>query len=56
MAKKKSKPFSSAPVGSGTRFKACVKKLGSEKLCAYIGRSKYGKSRFQKMAKAGRKK
>ena len=57
---KKSKP------GSGKRFKALTKKLASKKgknrkiknpkaLAAWIGRKKYGKNRFQKLATQGRK-
>lgn len=49
------------PLGSGGRFKALVGKLkrrgGVENpgaLAAYIGRKKYGKSRFQALA-AGKK-
>jgi len=53
---KKTKP------GSGKRFKSLVKQLKKRKgiknpaaLAAYIGRKKYGKARFQRMALAGRK-
>ena len=63
------KPFSKAPLGTGERFKACVKKVmafyrkkgrpmteeRAEAICSMIGRRTYGKSRFQKMALAGRK-
>jgi len=58
-------------VGSGKRFKSLVGKLRRKKgrtrtgksrkvrspkaLAAWIGRRKYGKKRFQKMAAAGRK-
>ena len=58
-AKKKGK------LGSGSRFKGLVKKLKARKggssvddpeaLAAYIGREKYGKKKFQRMAAAGRK-
>lgn len=54
--KAKSKP------GSGKRFKALSKALGAkgaetpEALAAWIGRQKYGKKRFQKMAAKGRRK
>lgn len=47
-------------LGSGARFKALKKKLASKgakspgALAAYIGRKKYGKSRFQKLAAKGR--
>ena len=49
-----------AKLGSGGRFKALKSKLASRGatnpggLAAYIGRKKYGKSRFQKLAAAGR--
>lgn len=33
-----------------------VSKEGANALAAYIGREKYGKSKFQKMAVAGKKK
>lgn len=47
-------------LGSGARFKSLVKKLASggvEKpaaLAASIGRKKFGKTKFQKLAKLGR--
>lgn len=49
-------------VGSGSRFKALTKKLKKKgvrdpkALAASIGRKKYGKKKFQKMAAKGRKK
>jgi hypothetical protein len=43
-------------LGSGARFKALAKKTGSPALAAYIGRKKYGKAKFQKMAAKGKKK
>jgi hypothetical protein len=43
-------------LGSGTRFKNLVKKVKSSALAAWIGRKKYGKKKFQKLATAGRKK
>jgi len=50
MAKKKKKSGSfKGKLGTGTRFKNCVKETGSSKLCAWIGRKKYGKKRFGKM-------
>ena len=50
MAKKKKKSGSfKGKLGTGTRFKNCVKETGSAKLCAWIGRKKYGKKRFGKM-------
>ena len=45
-----------AKLGSGARFKALAKKVKSKKLAAWIGRKKYGKTKFQKMAAKGRKK
>lgn len=42
-------------LGSGKRFKALSKKVGSKALAAWIGRKKYGKARFQKMAARGKK-
>ncbi len=51
-----------AKLGSGARFKALTKKLAKKPgvtspggLAAYIGREKYGKGRFQKLAAKGRK-
>ncbi len=50
-----------APVGSGERFAALTKQLSSSgkvsdapALAAAIGRSKFGKSRFQSMAAKGK--
>ncbi len=49
-----------AKLGSGARFKALTKKLASKgatnpkALAAFIGRKKYGKSRFQKLAAKGK--
>ena len=49
-----------AKLGSGARFKALTKKLGKKgatnpkALAAWIGRRKYGKSRFQKLAARGK--
>lgn len=39
-----------------SRFSKLARKVGSKALAAWIGRKKYGKKRFQKMAKAGRRK
>lgn len=54
-----------ARLGSGSRFKALVSKLSSrmgkgkvrdpKALAAAIGRKKYGKKKFQKLASAGKK-
>ena len=51
-----------AKVGSGTRFRRLVKKISKRKgvrdakaIAASIGRKKYGKKKFQKMAAAGRR-
>ena len=58
----KSQPASKAPAGQGGRFKALVKKIGHKSgvrnpaaVAAAIGRSKFGKSKFQKMAAHGKK-
>ena len=40
--------------GGGGRFQKLAKKT-SPALAAYIGRKKYGKKKFQKMASKGRK-
>lgn len=42
-------------LGSGARFKALAKKVGSPALAAFIGRKKYGKAKFQSLAAKGRK-
>ena len=54
--------FSKATAGAGGRFKACVRKMRAKggvsdpaAVCAAIGRKKFGKAGFQKMAAAGRK-
>jgi hypothetical protein len=51
-----------AKLGSGKRFAALKKKLGARKgirspgaLAAAIGRKKYGKKRFQKLAAKGKR-
>jgi hypothetical protein len=44
-----------ARLGSGKRFKALAKKVGSKRLAAFIGRKKYGKKKFQKLAASGRR-
>lgn len=50
-----------AKLGSGARYKALTKTLSKRKgvrdpgaLAAFIGRKKYGKKRFQKLAAKGR--
>jgi hypothetical protein len=49
------------PLGTGARFQALVaelKRRGAENpraLAAFIGRKKYGKARFQRLAALGRK-
>jgi len=53
MAKTKYKP--KGKLGLGTRFKQLTKKVGSSTLAAWIGRKKYGKSKFQSLATKGRK-
>ena len=49
------------PLGTGQRFKPLETKLSKEKgvensaaLAAYIGREKYGKTKFQDLAKKGK--
>ena len=49
-------------VKSGTRFKKCVKNVSKNKgvtnpdaVCAYIGRKKYGKKKFEQLALRGKK-
>jgi len=39
-----------------SKFDKLAKKVGSKALAAYIGRKKYGKTKFAKMAQAGRNK
>lgn len=53
---------SKARLGSGRRFAALTKKIAARggvrdpgAVAAAIGRKKYGKKRFQKLAAAGRK-
>tara|TARA_R110002020_G_scaffold260390_1_gene474637 strand:+ start:1842 stop:2033 length:192 start_codon:yes stop_codon:yes gene_type:complete len=42
-------------LGSGKRFSKLAKRVGSKALAAYIGRKKYGKKKFQKLAEAGKR-
>lgn len=56
-----SQPASRAPAGGGGRFEALKKKLSRKKgvkdpgaLAAAIGRSKFGKGKFQSMAAKGK--
>ena len=44
-----------AKLGSGKRFAALKKKVGSAALAAWIGRKKYGKKRFAKLSAKGRR-
>lgn len=44
-----------AKLGSGARFKALTKKVGSPALAAWIGRKKYGAKKFAKLSSNGRK-
>jgi hypothetical protein len=44
-----------APVGTGARFKALAAKVHSPALAAYIGRKKYGDTKFTKLAVKGAK-
>lgn len=52
--------FSKDKPGEGGRFEACVEKMRArgakdpKALCAWIGRRKYGKGKFQKMATQGK--
>lgn len=64
MAKKKKKggTYANAPAGSGKNFRKLTKDIrkkggveNPKAVAAAIGRKKYGKERFQKMATAGRK-
>ena len=42
-------------LGSGARFKALKKKVGSAALAAHIGRKHHGKKKLAAMSAAGRK-
>ena len=61
MPNKKSSEHFKGKLGSGQRFAACVKSVSSKNIkdpkavCAAIGRKKYGKKRFTKMAVKGKK-
>jgi hypothetical protein len=44
-----------AKLGSGARFKALAKKVGSPALAAWIGRKKYGGKKMAKLATKGKK-
>jgi hypothetical protein len=54
--------YAKKPAGSGANFKKLVSDLkdrgvkDAKALAAWIGRKKYGKEKFQKMAAKGRKK
>jgi len=57
------KVMAKTPVGEGGRFKSLKGGLGKKKgvktpgaLAAWIGRRKYGKAKFQRIAAKGRKK
>lgn len=60
--KKQEEVEKTKPLGEGSRFKAVEEsaRLGGAKnpggIAAAIGRKKYGKAKFQKLAVAGRKK
>ncbi len=54
--------FSKAPLGSGGRFRSCVRKMARRSdvrnpkaLCASIGRAKYGGAKMAEMAARGRR-
>ena len=42
-------------LGTGARFAALTKKVGSAKLAAWIGRKKYGAAKMAKLSAKGRK-
>jgi hypothetical protein len=44
-----------AKLGSGERFAALRKKVGSAALAAYIGRKKYGNKKMAQLSAQGRK-
>ena len=48
-------PNSKAPLGSGGRFAALSKKVGSPALAAFIGRQKYGAKKMNTMARKGKR-
>ena len=56
-----SKQVSKPKLGSGKRFKKLTKKLkkkganNPKALASYIGRKKYGKKKFQKLASKGKR-
>ena len=60
MVRSYTKPNAKAKLGQGGRFAALKKKLAKKGakspggLAAFIGRKKYGKSRFQKLAAKGK--
>lgn len=53
------KPNAKAPLGQGGRFAALAKKAGGGKkgaaIAAAAGRAKYGNTKMNKMAQAGKK-
>lgn len=59
--KKTAKPNPKAPLGQGGRFAALKQDVAAKgatnpgALAAWIGRKKFGKARFQKLAAAGRR-
>lgn len=59
---RKKGPISRAKLGTGARFEALKEKIAAKgdvrnpgAVAAAIGRKKYGKAKFQKLAAAGRK-
>jgi hypothetical protein len=61
-SEKKAFSGAKARLGSGKRFAALSKEIGKDKkvddpdaVAAAIGRAKYGKAKFQKMAAKGKK-
>lgn len=62
LAEAHKKVMKKTPAGAGGRFKSLKGKLAKKKgvktpgaLAAWIGRKKFGKKRFQKMAATGKK-
>lgn len=47
---------SKGKLGSGARFRALAKSVGSKALTAWIGRKKLGKAKFQQLSVRARKK
>lgn len=52
---KEDKKHKKPKLGSGARFAALSKKVGSPALAAFIGRKKYGAKKFGKLSAQGKK-